>query len=117
MLCALAAVLAAPVSPAIATPTAPVTIVNHSTKQCAFIEEINGCTLPEGWTSAGDTTLVLAPGLETGDRAPALRLPLASPELGVILVHDTKTWSDLWKTGRRRPRDYRREQGSGSALL
>ena len=131
LLCALVAVLAASVSPAVATPTAPVTIVSHTTKQCAeviqgddchwcdllegweilgpsgqascppdyadlgyqgmsgkcrayksrfcctspqhhgdcgdlvlnkalqqcaFVEEINGCTLPEGWTSAGDTT-------------------------------------------------------------
>lgn len=131
LLCALVAVLATPVSPAVATPTAPVVIVNHTTKQCAeviqgddchwcdllegweilgpsgqttcppnyadlgyqgmsgkcrayksqfcctspqhhgdcgdlvinkalqqcaFVEEINGCTLPEGWTSAGDTT-------------------------------------------------------------
>jgi hypothetical protein len=31
-------------------------VINEALKQCAFVEEINGCILPEGWTSAGDTT-------------------------------------------------------------
>jgi hypothetical protein len=31
-------------------------VVNEALKQCAFVEEISGCILPEGWTSAGDTT-------------------------------------------------------------
>lgn len=31
-------------------------VINESAQQCAFVEEIRGCTLPEGWVSAGDTT-------------------------------------------------------------
>lgn len=31
-------------------------VINEALKQCAFVEEIDGCTLPDGWTSAGDTT-------------------------------------------------------------
>ncbi len=31
-------------------------VIHESEQLCAFVEEINGCTLPEGWTSAGDTT-------------------------------------------------------------
>jgi hypothetical protein len=31
-------------------------VVNESEQLCAFVKEIRGCTLPDGWTSAGDTT-------------------------------------------------------------
>jgi hypothetical protein len=31
-------------------------IVNESEQLCGFVEEIAGCTLPEGWTSAADKT-------------------------------------------------------------
>lgn len=31
-------------------------VINESEHLCAFVEEIEGCTLPEGWASAGDTT-------------------------------------------------------------
>ena len=31
-------------------------VINEAEQLCAFVEEIEGCTLPEGWTSAGDTT-------------------------------------------------------------
>lgn len=31
-------------------------IINESDQLCAFVEEIRDCTLPEGWTSAADTT-------------------------------------------------------------
>ena len=31
-------------------------IINESEQLCAFVEEIRGCALPEGWTSADDTT-------------------------------------------------------------
>lgn len=31
-------------------------VVSESEELCAFVEEINGCRLPEGWTSAADTT-------------------------------------------------------------
>ena len=31
-------------------------VVNEAQKLCSFVEEIQGCTLPEGWTSATDTT-------------------------------------------------------------
>jgi hypothetical protein len=31
-------------------------VINKSEQLCAFVEEISGCTLPEGWTSAADTT-------------------------------------------------------------
>jgi len=31
-------------------------VINESEQLCAFVEEIRGCALPEGWVSAGDTT-------------------------------------------------------------
>jgi hypothetical protein len=31
-------------------------VIHESEQVCAFVEEIRGCTLPEGWTSAADTT-------------------------------------------------------------
>lgn len=31
-------------------------VINEAEQLCAFVEEIEGCTLPEGWVSAGDTT-------------------------------------------------------------
>jgi hypothetical protein len=31
-------------------------VIHESEQLCAFVEEIRGCTLPEGWTSAADTT-------------------------------------------------------------
>jgi len=31
-------------------------VINESEQQCAFVEEIRGCTLPLGWVSADDTT-------------------------------------------------------------
>lgn len=31
-------------------------VVNESEQLCAFVQEIEDCTLPEGWTSAADTT-------------------------------------------------------------
>jgi hypothetical protein len=31
-------------------------VINESEKLCAFVEEITGCSLPEGWASAAPTT-------------------------------------------------------------
>lgn len=31
-------------------------VINEAEHLCAFVEEISGCALPAGWTSAGDTT-------------------------------------------------------------
>jgi hypothetical protein len=56
LLCALVAILAALVRSAVATPTAPVTIVNHTTKQCAEViqgDDCHWCDLLEGWEILG----------------------------------------------------------------